>query len=98
MDFAGGSTIFVIVLAIFAIVIVSSTVKIVPQGNEFTVERFGRYIRTLTPGLSILVPLIDRVGARLNMMEQVLDVPSQEVITARQRDGHSGRCAFLPDS
>lgn len=81
LDFVGGSAVFVIVLAVFAIIIVSSTVKIVPQGNEFTVERFGRYIRTLRPGLSILVPLIDRVGARLNMMEQVLDVPSQEVIT-----------------
>ncbi len=81
MDLIGGGTIFVIVLVVFAIIVVSSTVKVVPQGFEFTVERFGRYVRTLRPGLAILVPLIDRVGSRLNMMEQVLDVPSQEVIT-----------------
>jgi regulator of protease activity HflC (stomatin/prohibitin superfamily) len=62
-------------------VVVLSTIKIVPQGREFTVERFGRYVRTLKPGINILTPFVETVGARINMMEQVLDVPRQEVIT-----------------
>jgi regulator of protease activity HflC (stomatin/prohibitin superfamily) len=73
--------IFPIVLLILAIVIAVSTIKIVPQGREYTVERLGRYTRTLKPGLSILVPFIETVGRRLNVTEQVLDVPRQEVIT-----------------
>ncbi|MGH6886875.1 MAG: SPFH domain-containing protein, partial [Geminicoccales bacterium] len=56
-------------------------VKAVPQGREYTVERFGRYMRTLSPGLHIITPFVEAIGARLNVMEQVLDVPSQEVIT-----------------
>jgi regulator of protease activity HflC (stomatin/prohibitin superfamily) len=74
-------SIFVLVLLVLIVVTVIATAKIVPQGNNFTVERLGRYVRTLGPGLGIIVPFIERVGRRINMMEQVLDVPTQEVIT-----------------
>jgi len=55
--------------------------KVVPQGYEYTVERFGRYTHTLRPGLHLIIPLVDRIGAKLNMMENVFEVPSQDVIT-----------------
>ncbi|MDO1558419.1 SPFH domain-containing protein [Brevundimonas sp. 2R-24] len=72
---------FGIAILVLALIVVFSTIKIVPQGREFTVERFGKYTRTLTPGIHFLTPFIERIGRRMNMMEQVLDVPQQEVIT-----------------
>ncbi len=73
--------VFAVVLVILSVVIVLSAVKSVPQGYEWTVERFGRYTATLRPGLGFIVPLIDRIGSKINMMESVLDVPTQQVIT-----------------
>ncbi|MEF2552752.1 SPFH domain-containing protein [Aurantimonas sp. A2-1-M11] len=80
-DFLSGTGILVLVVLFVAVLVLLSTIKIVPQGYNYTVENFGRYTRTLTPGLNIIVPFIERVGRKLNMMEQVLDVPTQEVIT-----------------
>ncbi|MGH6792740.1 MAG: SPFH domain-containing protein [Methyloceanibacter sp.] len=76
-----GFDIFVLALLVLFVLLVIAAVKIVPQGYNYTVERFGRYTRTLRPGLSLIIPFIDRVGRKLNVMEQVIEVPSQEVIT-----------------
>ncbi|WP_342643517.1 SPFH domain-containing protein [Rhodoligotrophos ferricapiens] len=76
-----GLSIFVVVLLVVVLLAIFQGIRVIPQGSNWTVERFGRYTKTLQPGLNLIVPFIDRIGAKLNMMEQVLDIPSQEVIT-----------------
>ena len=73
--------IVIVLFVVFVIVITAISVKFVPQGYNWTVERFGRYTRTLTPGLGWIIPFFDRVGHKVNVKELLLDIPPQEVIS-----------------
>jgi regulator of protease activity HflC (stomatin/prohibitin superfamily) len=84
----------IIVLIIFTIILVSRAVRTIPQGENWTVERFGRYTRMLTPGLRFMIPLVEAVGAKVNMMETVLDIEGQEVITRDNAMVHADAIAF----
>lgn len=82
MEYAPSSfLVFVIAVVVIALVVIWSGVKQVPQAEEWTVERFGRYTKTLPPGLHLIIPFIDRVGYKLSLRETVLDIPSQDVIS-----------------
>jgi regulator of protease activity HflC (stomatin/prohibitin superfamily) len=81
MTLFGAGLVIPLLLVGLALILVFSVIKIVPQGHEYTVESFGRYTRTLKPGMTLLMPFVERIGRRVNMMEQVLDVQRQEVIT-----------------
>lgn len=81
MPFVTGFDFIIPVLVVLVLLVLFTSIKTIPQGYNYTVERFGRYTRTLSPGLNLIVPFVDRIGARMNMMEQVLDVPTQDVIT-----------------
>jgi regulator of protease activity HflC (stomatin/prohibitin superfamily) len=81
MQWINGLLISLVVLAIIVLAVISRTVRTVPQGYQWTVERFGRYRVTLAPGLRLVNPFIDRIGRKINVQETVLEIPAQNVIT-----------------
>ncbi len=90
----GGMDIAVVAFVVVVILVLFAGIKTVPQGYRYTVERFGRYTRTMEPGLNLIVPFIDRIGSKLSVMEQVLDVPTQEVITKDNASVSADAVAF----
>jgi regulator of protease activity HflC (stomatin/prohibitin superfamily) len=81
MSISLGFDVFVVVLLVLVVLTIAMGVRTVPQGYSYTVERFGRFSRTLGPGLGLIMPYVERIGQKVNVMEQVLDVPSQEAFT-----------------
>ncbi|MGV7031629.1 SPFH domain-containing protein [Methylobacterium symbioticum] len=81
MDLSVGLSVFAVVVAVLVIMTLAAGINIVPQGYVYTVERFGRYARNLEAGLGLITPFVERIGRRVNIMEQVIEVPSQEAFT-----------------
>ena len=90
-----GPDIVVIALVVLVILVLFAGIKTVPQGYRYTIERFGRYTRTLEPGLNLIIPFFERIGAKMNVKEQVLDVPTQEVITKDNASVSADAVAFF---